>query len=344
MVGPAPADWSVDADEAAAYPVRPGLWQLRLPVAWTDITHVNAYLLERSDGGVTLVDCGSAGADSCWDALATAIGRAGHDVAAIRELVITHAHSDHFGLARQVVEESGCTMLMHPAHEAFTDGLNEPERIYAARGRRALREGVPPELVHLYADVREETEGAQAPIPRFTPLREGMTFETVHGSWRVIETPGHAPSHLVFHQPQARLLLVGDLVSRFFAPWFDYGYTHDTVAEFAASLDRVAPLEVDLALPGHGRPIEDFAELVEMHREALAQRLADVEAAIAGGAPNAYEICERVFEPTPSDEAKVWRLAEVAAYLRHLRLTGRIARDESGDVYAYSVATTPPAT
>ena len=141
--GTAPESWSVDADRVGAFEVRPGLWTLRLPVAWSDITHVNAHLLERPDGGVTLVDCGSAGDDSCCDALVTAIARAGHDVTDVRELIVTHAHSDHFGVARQLVAESGCVMRMHPAHEAFTDGRNEPERIQAARRRRSLREGVP---------------------------------------------------------------------------------------------------------------------------------------------------------------------------------------------------------
>jgi glyoxylase-like metal-dependent hydrolase (beta-lactamase superfamily II) len=336
MVGPIPESWSVDPSAVGAFEVRPALWTLRLPVAWSDITHVNAYLLERPAGGVTLVDCGSAGDDSCWDALVTAVGRAGHDITDVRELVITHAHSDHFGVARQVVEETGCTMAMHPAHQAFTDGMNEPDRIRAARRRRALREGVPENLLDtLYATVGEEVEGCQGPIPPFRPLTEGSTFETVHGTWVAIETPGHAPNHLVFHQPEGKLLLAADLVSRVFAPWFDYGYTVDTVAEFAASLRRTARLEVDVALPGHGRPIEDFHDLVAEHERDLAKRLADTEAAIAQGPTHAYDLCSRVFGPADTDQGTVWQMVEMIAYLRHLRLTGRIVRDDTQATFAY---------
>lgn len=338
MVGPVPESWSVDPDEVGAFEVRPGLWTLRLPVAWQDITHVNAHLLERPDGGITLVDCGSAGHDSCWDALAAAIGRAGHDVADVRELVITHAHSDHFGLARQLVDETGCVMRMHPAHEAFTDGMVEPVRIEAARRRRALREGVPEELVHLYENVREEAEGAQAPIPAFEPLREGDAFETVHGTWRTIETPGHAPSHLVFHQPESRLLLVADLISRTFSPWFDYGYTDDTVAEFRDSLERVGALDVAVSLPGHGRPIEDHHDLVASHLRHLQQRLDDTVAAVATGPTHAYGLCSRVFETAGTEQGVVWQMVEMIAYLRHLRLEGRVVRDASGATFAYRPA------
>lgn len=338
MVGPAPQDWSVDAEAVGAFEVRPGLWTLRLPVAWADITHVNAHLLERVDGGLTLVDCGSAGDESCWNALVTAIARAGHDVGDVRELVITHAHSDHFGLARRLVDETGCVMRMHPAHQAFTDGTNEPDRIRAARRRRALREGVPEDIVHLYEDVREETEGAEGSLPPFEPLREGDRFETVHGAWHTIETPGHAPNHLVFHQPERRLLLVADLVSRTFAPWYDYGYTEDTVAEFRASLERVARLDVDLALPGHGRPIEDLHALVASHLRDLDQRLADTLTAIGAGPTHAYGLCARVFAPADTDQGAVWQMVEMIAYLRHLRLTGRVVREETGDTFAYHLA------
>ena len=40
-------------------------------------------------------------------------------------------------------------MWMHPAHEAFTDSALEPERIYAARERRARAEGVPEDVLSI---------------------------------------------------------------------------------------------------------------------------------------------------------------------------------------------------
>lgn len=339
MVGPVPADWSVRASDASVSEVRPGLWRLRLPLAWPEISHVNAYALARDDGGVTLVDCGTAGHPSCWDALAAALAATGNDVTDIRELVVTHAHSDHLGLAARVVAESGCAFRMHPQHEAFTDGAREPERIRAARERRALREGVPMELLHLYGDPREETDGALAPLPPQQDLVAGEHVQSALGSWSIVPTPGHAPSHVCLYEPSQRLLIAGDLVSRVFAPWFDYGYSPDPVAEFARSLDTVAALDVDVAFPGHGRPIEDLDDLLAEHRRALAERLSAVEAAVARGPAPGYVLNERVFGPTSSDYAVVWQLTETLAYLRHLRLAGRIVREEpAGEPFLYRPA------
>jgi glyoxylase-like metal-dependent hydrolase (beta-lactamase superfamily II) len=328
MVGPTPVVRSVDPDAVAVFELRPGLWNIRLPLMWPGITHVNALVIEQDGPGITLVDCGSAGDPTCWDALVGGLRGAGYEIADIADLVATHAHSDHLGVAKRIVEESGCTMWMHPAHQAFTDGARDPDRIYAARERRARAEGVPAELLPQYADVGEETDFALSPLPPFEELHDGMMLPTALGPWQVVETPGHSPSHVCLHQADTRILIVGDLVSRVFAPWYDYGYTADPIAELSASLDRVDALDVDVALPGHGRPIEDLGAVIAMHREELAARLERVEQEVAAQPGPAYDIGVRAFGPAENSMDEVGRLQEAMACLRHLRLQGRVAREE----------------
>jgi glyoxylase-like metal-dependent hydrolase (beta-lactamase superfamily II) len=154
-----------------------------------------------------------------------------------------------------------------------------------------------------------------------------MKVPSALGTWEVLETPGHSPSHVCLYQPEQRLMILGDLVSRIFAPWYDYGYTADPVAELAASLVLVEGLDVDLALPGHGRPIEDLAEIIAMHQEEIVRRLELVEAEVAREPGPAYEIGLRAFGPSPSMMAEVGRLQEAMACLRHLRLQGRVVRE-----------------
>ena len=331
MVGPVPTDWSVDPSKASAFEVRPGLTTLRLPLPWAWITHVNAYTLDRDDGGITLIDCGGAGHASAWDALVVALEKSGREVGDIRELVLTHAHSDHLGLAVRIVAESGCTMWMHPAHHAFTDGALDPVGIYAARERRALAEGVPEDEVHDYADVGEERDAALGPLPPFSELRDGTVVDSVLGPWRTLETPGHTPSHVCLYHDDERLLVVGDLVSRIYAPWFDYGYSPDPVGEFLASLDLVDGLDVELALPGHGRPIADLRDVVAMHRDEAETRLERVVAAVADSPGTAYDLGRRVFGEVDHSYEAVSRLLETMSYLKHLRATGRVTRETRAD-------------
>jgi len=339
VVGPPPPTWAVDPGASAVFELVPRLWQLRLPLAWPGISHANAYLVELAGGGVALFDCGGAGDPSAWEALVAAVGAAGHEIGDVRLLVATHAHSDHIGLARPVVAASGCEFLMHPSHQAFTDGGRDPDRVEAARAARARREGVPEHELALFASVAEELQGVVLPVPGSLDLAGGDRIASAVGAWEVIETPGHTPSHVCLYQRETRLLVSGDLVGRLFAPFFDYGYSNDPYAELCDSLARVEELPVDRALPGHGRPLDDLGAVVGEHRTALAARLAAVAEAVEAGPAPGYELAERVFGPAASEYDHVYRLSEVLACLRHLRLTGAVERSESEDGgYLYATA------
>lgn len=327
MVGPPPPSWAVEPERARSDEILPGLWRLRLPLPWEGIPHVNAFALARSDGGVTLVDCGGAGDPSCWDALLEALQGAGWGAGDVREVVLTHYHSDHAGPAARLADESGCTVLGHPDHAHFTEAMLRPGRIAAARERRARQEGVPEEHLAGYRTVREEIEGVTCPVMP-EPLLEGAVIDSALGPWEVIETPGHAPSHLCLHQPGSGVLIAGDLLAPAFHPYMDYGYTQDPVGEYLASLERVGRMAgVTTVLPGHGRPLHDLGAAIDMWRDGLQQHTEDVAAAVAQGAASGYEVTRQVCGSEAGTIAAVWDLAEIVCYLRHLRIGGRIARE-----------------
>jgi glyoxylase-like metal-dependent hydrolase (beta-lactamase superfamily II) len=331
LVGPPPESWSVADEEAGAREVLPGLWRLRLPVAWESVGHVNAYAISRDDG-ILLVDCGGAGHPSCERALERSLNEAGASLSDVRLLLGTHVHSDHIGLAAWVVERTGAELWMHPDTAHFYDAMREPERIGAARERRARAEGVPDELMRDFRDVREETDGALAPIEPHRPLYEGLMVSSGLGDWEVLHTPGHAPSHVALVQRDHGVAILGDILSPRFTPYFDYGYTPDPVGEYLASLDRIDAIpEIEIGLLGHGRPTDDVRAGIAMHREGVAAQVAAVEAAVGEGAAGAFEITRRVFGPPEGGEFGVWNMTQTLGYLRHLRLAGAVVREEADD-------------
>jgi glyoxylase-like metal-dependent hydrolase (beta-lactamase superfamily II) len=332
MVGPPPASWAVRPEAARGAEVAPGVWRLRLPLPWTHTPHVNAFALARDDGGITLVDCGTAGDPSCWDALVAALLEAGFSVGDVRLLVLTHYHSDHAGQAARLVEETGCEVAGHPAHAHFTDATLRPWEIAAARERRARLEGVPEHELSTYCTVREEVEGVLAAVLPDRALRDGDTVASAAGPWEVLETPGHAPSHLCLHQRDTSVLITGDLLAPAFHPYFDYGYTPDPVAETRGSLRRVSELgPLEHVLPGHGRPIADLAGALATWEHGLDDAVASVAAALRDVPAGAYETMVRVFGAQEDPELATWVLAQVLGYLRHLRLRDEIERTVAPD-------------
>ena len=170
-----------------------------------------------------------------------------------------------------------------------------------------------------------------------------MRLPSTLGDWEVLETPGHAPSHVCLLQRERGVAIVGDLVARAFAPYFDYGYTPDPIGELLASYDRVESIGgIRLGLPGHGRPLEDLSGTIAAHRHGIHQRLDDARAAVAAGPAGAYEMRRRMYGEPTSDQTAVWQTTEVLCYLKHLRDAGDVVRDQNATgAYSYRLAGAP---
>lgn len=106
--------------------------------------------------------------------------------AAIRTVLLTHAHEDHTGGAPSVVSRLGASCFAHPKALPV---LADPRSLRMLAYRRFMF-GMPDAMV-------------ARPLPdRFE--EGGMRF-------RVLHTPGHSPDHAVFFEEQRGWLFVGDV-------------------------------------------------------------------------------------------------------------------------------------
>jgi glyoxylase-like metal-dependent hydrolase (beta-lactamase superfamily II) len=311
--------------------VLPGIWRLRLPLPWPGVPHVNAFAL-AAGSGVVLVDTGLAEPGSMQQ-LERALGQAGLAVEHVRLLVCTHAHSDHYGLAGPIVETAGCELWMHPNHGHMTRAAADPERTLERRIEVARQSGVPDDALREYESARRGRGIGVAEI--VLPDRElvnGVEVETDLGTWRVHETPGHAPSHVVLHQPDRGLLISGDHLLGRVSLFYDYGHTPDPAGEFLRSLDVVDRLEANLCLAGHGRPFRDVHALVEANRREVAERVDRVRGALSDGPRTPFELVPALIGRGEADMmAMTWALSEVLSYLRHLEQREDAARLDGAD-------------
>ena len=217
--------------------VLPGLWRLRLPLPWPGVPHCNAWAI-AAGSGVVLVDTGMHEPGSMAQ-LERAMDQVNLRVEHVRLVAVTHAHTDHWGQAAPICERAGCELWMHPNHEHATRGADDPAAALAQRLEIGRQSGVPEAALKRYAE--RFPEGMPSGIARVIepdrPLVDGVEIDTDLGTWRVYETPGHAPSHVCLFQPERRLLISGDHVLGRISLYYDYGWTPDPVGEFLSSLD-----------------------------------------------------------------------------------------------------------
>jgi glyoxylase-like metal-dependent hydrolase (beta-lactamase superfamily II) len=290
--------------------------------------------------GVVLVDTGLYEPGGLRQ-LEHGLDMAGLSLEHVRLLVCTHAHSDHYGLAGPIMERAGCELWMHPNHAHMTKAALDPERAFERRFEVARESGVPADME---AEAREARRGEGFGIAEIVmpdrDLLPGVEVETDFGVWQIYETPGHAPSHVVLHQPDRGLLLSGDHLLGRVSLYYDYGYSPDPVGEFLSSLDVVDGLDVQLILAGHGRPVRDSHGLVAANKREVEGKLDRVRGALAQGPRTPYEVVPATLdmEGMPHPRMLGWALTETLCYLRHLEKLGEAVEVEDAEPALWSAA------
>jgi glyoxylase-like metal-dependent hydrolase (beta-lactamase superfamily II) len=320
--------------------ILPGVWRLRLSLPWPGVPHGNAWAIER-DGGIVMFDTGMGGKGRLRQ-LDLALTQAGFGVEDVRLVVCTHSHTDHYGLAGAIVEAAGCELWMHPRWEHVRPLAEDAEAALEARIEVARQSGVPPKSLARYREAREGDNETGIDVLK-EPDRDlvpGVEVETDLGTWQVHETPGHAPSHVVLHQPERKLLISGDHLLGRTVLFFDHGHSPDPVGEFLSSLDVVEGLDFDLVLPGHGRTFRDPEAKIAESRRQVDELLGKVRAALAGGEEKtAFEIVEEIIGPEMvNTPASAWVLQIVLSCLDHLALAGEVAKVEGTDPQRWRLA------
>jgi glyoxylase-like metal-dependent hydrolase (beta-lactamase superfamily II) len=210
-----------------------------------------SYYVVEDGGRVTVVDAGLSG---YWDQLEPALQHIGRGLEHVDAVVLTHAHSDHTGIAGRL-HERGVPLYLHPAdHELLKTGKESWKR--EGSGRSVLRH---PRVWGFFLHMARN--GALKPphIEDATAINHGDELD-VPGRPRVIHTPGHTPGHCCFHFERHNALFTGDLL----VTWHPVlgrrgaqvmpGAFNMSSAQCLESLDRIENLSAGFLLPGHGEP------------------------------------------------------------------------------------------
>lgn len=195
-----------------------------------------AYLVEGDDG-LLLVDTSS---HSASGPILAAIAAAGFQPADLKMIVATHYHLDHIGNVQELVQHTGAQLLVHGDDVPYVEGDLEPKEQpfpFSLLGGLFMRQ-------------------PRAPVDR--PLKDGDVLPFA-GGLRVIHAPGHTPGHIALYAPQRRALFTGDALMNFMGLRLPFSMSTHDMAQARRSVARLAELEYDVALPGHGSPILNHA-------------------------------------------------------------------------------------
>lgn len=198
-------------------PVADGIYWLRMPLP-ISLNHINLWLIEGEDS-FTIVDTGWATAENIaiWEQVAaTLMGDK-----PVAQVVVTHMHPDHAGLAGWLCNTHHCTLSMSRAEFLnchlllnYKPGATPEEAInfYQAAGytERQLQNyrthfGLYGQLVH--------------PLPHsYHRLRDGETLRMGDEDWQIVVGEGHSPEHVCLYHAGRNIFISGTSCCRLFHP------------------------------------------------------------------------------------------------------------------------------
>ncbi|MBO0768239.1 MAG: MBL fold metallo-hydrolase [Solirubrobacterales bacterium] len=305
--------------------VIPGLWRLRLPLPWPVVPHGNAYAIAAGDG-LVLVDCGT-NLEGSFEALTLALTQVDLSLKDVHTLVITHAHSDHWGQARTILDKTGAELWLNPNLAHARSAYGDPEQALQHHFEIGIQSGVPEAPLREFLEQhRGMPSGVDALLEPEHELVNGVSIPSDLGDLHVYETPGHAPSHVSLFNAEQRLLISGDTLLGRVSPYFDFGFSPDPLGEFLGSMDTLEALDARLCVSGHGRPFTDVRAHIDANRELLSQRLDAARAGLNHEPQTALELIPAVFSEPLTPGTATWRLPETLSYLTHLKRLGEASR------------------
>jgi glyoxylase-like metal-dependent hydrolase (beta-lactamase superfamily II) len=298
--------------------IPPYLHAISLPTPFP-VGPVNVYLAEGDP--LTLVDTGPR-FEPAREALHEGLSALGYRPSDLGCIILSHAHSDHCGLASELEASSGAAVLTHPANVAeLSDYATQRSQRLAFYATLMMEAGVPQDELNRFSRVRQGYgQYAQVVHPKGA-LTDGTVVQLGGEDWQVLHTPGHTGGVICLFHPERRALLSSDHLLRDISsnpivepPEGDGGERPRRLIDYIAQLKRVSRLAVDYVLPGHGPPINDVPGLVARRLAFHEERVQQILATLQDGEQTVYQITLVLF-PALDPLNRFLALSEVIGHL-----------------------------
>lgn len=201
---------------------------------------VNSFAFREEDGTVTIVD---AGTKSARRRILRGLASVGILPEHVKQVVVTHAHSDHVGGLAKLLDVTEARVVTHERDAIFLREGRPPHRDPARSGGRIRRKLV--DRTFGKVEVSEE-------------FRDGSVLP-VAGGLRVVHTPGHTPGHVSLLHESTGVLVTGDAVFNVRGLRYSPGWLCTDSALSRKSADVLGDLQYEVAAFTHGAEVRQHA-------------------------------------------------------------------------------------
>ncbi|PKR85993.1 MBL fold metallo-hydrolase [Heyndrickxia camelliae] len=296
---------------------------------------VNVYLIKGDV--LTLVDAGVKTKEA-WELFTFQLSQLGYTPEDIEQVVLTHHHPDHVGFLEWLPDDlnlyghSYCVPWLKKEEEFFANH----DRFYHQLFQEFGLDGDFPLLLKKWKAPLKY--GAYRPITN--TIQENDSIPGLD-NWSVIETPGHAQSHLSFYREKDGTLIAGDHVLATISsnpllepPLVSGAERPMPQLQYNASLKKLLKYNISITYTGHGADVIKVHPLIERRLQRQHDRAMQVKEMLKDRPLSTYEICKRLF-PAVYEKELGLTLSETTAQLDFLLSMGEIQKRMDAKGVAY---------
>jgi glyoxylase-like metal-dependent hydrolase (beta-lactamase superfamily II) len=310
---------------------------IQIPLPLMYLGSVNVWLLRGEP--LTLIDTGSAN-DETLGSLEEQLREHGVLVEQIEQILLTHHHLDHSGLATAIKARSGARIAAHRSTAEWGQSFGT-RAASEQRFTRALMtaHGVPDEVIIGSDDFFARIVAESRPFETDQVLSDGDRLRAGGRTLRVVFRPGHSATDTLYVDEESDDAFVGDHLLANITSGVELMPTElrgeerrQGLLEYLGNLRKTQVMQLRCCYTGHGPTIENHRTLIDERRAFHSDRLDRIAELVAAGNRTAFEVARRLWSEEVAASQPVLVTWEVLGHLDVLvnRGTVREEVDERG--------------
>jgi len=230
--------------------ILPTIFRITIPLPGHPLKTMNSYVILSRERSL-VIDTGW-NRYECVEALLDGLELIGVNLART-DLFLTHIHADHAGLIG-LFQKNHAKIFCGRSDMEFMDyyiNTSKPKDWQSLR-KLAKPHGFSDTEIDAAIDTLTGNRYAPDYNDNIIPVEDNDIILVGNYKLRCIATPGHTLGHMCLYEPESKTLFSGDHLLGENSPTISqWNLSDSNLANYLASLDKVAAYAVDKVLPGH---------------------------------------------------------------------------------------------